>query len=105
MKTLEDFVMACDDVIARYAECWERILRLPLEAFSATDLFKEARQMIHECRRETGDHTISWLKEQAEDGKRLVTEELAISPDDMEWQRIDAALSGALAGLADPPHC
>jgi hypothetical protein len=103
MKGLEEFVTACDDAIRLYAECWDSILLLPLEPLSNARLFEEAQRIVRECRRQTGDHTISWLKEQVEGSRSLVAEELDVTPDGAEWRRIDAALCGAVTALADDP--
>jgi hypothetical protein len=103
MKGLEEFVTACDDAIRLYAECWDSILRLPLEPLSNARLFEEAQRIVHECRRQTDDHTIIWLKELVEDGRCLAARELDVNPDDAEFRRIDAALRGTVTALADDP--
>ena len=104
MKELEEFVIACDHAVVLYAECWEGVLRLPFDPLSTASLFEQAQQIVRACRRQTGDHMIGWLKQQLDDGRRLVAEELAVSPDAAEWHRINAALSGAVAGLAADPN-
>jgi hypothetical protein len=103
MKGLAEFVTACDDAIRLYGECWDSILRLPLEPLSNARLFEEAQRIVRECRRQTADHTTSWLKELVEDGRCLAARALDVNPDDVEWRRIDAALCGAGTGLADDP--
>jgi hypothetical protein len=78
---------------------WESILRLPLEPFHSPELRVEAKRLINACCSSMAKADIAWLKEQVEEGKLFVTEELAVNPDDLEWQRIDAVLAGALAGF------
>jgi hypothetical protein len=101
MKALEEFVATSDAAIGLYAGCWDDILRLPIEPLTTVSLFEEVKQIVRVCRGRTGDHSIGWLREQVEDGRRLVAEELDNDPDRIEWQRIDAALAGAVTGLAD----
>ena len=82
-------------------KCWEDILRLPLESLLGADLFKEAKRIVKFCRSSVGRDGIDWFEWQVRDGLLFVAEALVTNPDDPEWQRIEATLVGAEAGLRD----
>jgi hypothetical protein len=87
---------------AEWEDCWESILSLPLRALDSDDLYRNAALFVRDCRLHAADEGLGWLKEEIDDGQIFVREQLEADPADLEWQRIYAALSGALAGLEEP---
>jgi hypothetical protein len=69
-----------------------------------SELVTDAERLACICRSRTRDKAIAWLKKEVEDAQGYVGEQLAIDPDDAEWQRIQAILAGAQAGLAADLH-
>jgi hypothetical protein len=103
-KTQKLYLTEDEEVVAAWEECWENILRLPLEARLTSELVADAERLACICRSRTRDKAIAWLKKEVEDAQGYVGEQLAIDPDDAEWQRIQGILAGAQAGLAADLH-
>jgi hypothetical protein len=103
-ETQKFYLAADEEVAAAWQECWENILRLPLEARLPGELFAEAERLVCVCRSRTRDKASAWLKEEVEDGQGYVALQLAIDPDNAEWQCIQGVLAGAQASLAAGPH-
>jgi hypothetical protein len=83
---------------AAWTSCWESLLRMPIEPVSADALFEQAKRLVKTCCARNGHD--DWFEWRVDDGHLFVSEQLALDPDSPEWQRIDAVLTGALAGLA-----
>lgn len=86
-----------------WERCWESILRLPIEPFSADHLYDEAQRLVRACCSSAGDEGAEWFAWQVHDGQLFVAEQFASAPNDLDWQRIDAVLAGAQAGLISVP--
>jgi hypothetical protein len=99
MQNLTSDFREVPGVAEDWEDCWENILRLPIEPLSNRHLYQEAERLVRACRSRAGDEGIERLKWQVSDGLLFVAEELANDPNDPEWQRIDAVLAGAQAGI------
>jgi len=80
--------------------CWEGILGLAFEDQATHDqLYKKSIEIINLYMLCMTDLDISSFACDLEDGQKFVAEQLAINPDDSDWQRIAAVLAGARVGL------
>lgn len=84
--------------------CWETLLRLSTENLSDKALFAEAERLVRSCGTGFSDEGFDWLKNELDSGQLLVAEQLAIDPDDPDWQRLQTVLEGACRSLAAFPR-
>ena len=84
---------------ADWENCWEEILRMPIEPLCTNYLYDTARHLVMAYLSRNGHD--EWFTWQVTDAKIFVAEQLALEPDSPEWQRISVVLAGAQAGLVD----
>lgn len=90
--------MAAEDIAAAWQRCWEILMRLPTKTLSGEALFAEAKRAVRTCRMHTGDKGIDWFREELDEGRVFVAEQIAVDPDP-DWRRLQTVLEGACFGL------
>jgi hypothetical protein len=96
-----DIPIIVRDAGAEWQTCWEHVLCLPGGDLPDGALFAAAAQLVRSCHARAGDQGIAWFREELDDGQLFVAEQLAVDPDDPDWQRVSAVLEGASSSLAD----
>jgi hypothetical protein len=104
LKTKDRVCATGPDMLADWEDCWENILRLPIEALSDALVYVEAKEIVRAYRSIASEEGIGWFEWQVLDAQLFVAEQLAGNPDDPEWHRIDMVLAGAHAGCSDHEH-
>lgn len=85
--------------IDEWDECWEDVLTVPIRPLGNNELYDEAKRLVENCSARTNSRGVGWFLDELADAQSFVVEQLMLYPDDLEWQRIHAALSGARDGL------